>query len=956
MPGGSDSDKGAAAGETVEVILDIVRQVRTELHPNHGSSTAVTLDSLLERELGFDSLGRVELCARIERAFEVSLPEQTLATAESPRDLLRALRGARPTASLTGAIGPAAPLPTLAPPAQAGTLPEVLDWYVRAAPERAHIHLLTEGGQEEVVSHAALLQGAQAVAAGLREQGLEPGQTVAIMLPTSRDYFHSFFGVLLAGGIPVPIYPPLRPAQIEEHLRRHARILANARVTLLITVAEARPLSRLLRSLVESMRAIVTVPELAARVTPAADETPRKKNEALLRSPCHNIGSGDTAMLQYTSGSTGNPKGVILTHANLLANIRAMGAAIKAGSGDVFVSWMPLYHDMGLIGAWLGSLYYAIPLVVMSPLLFLTRPELWLWAIHRHRATLSGAPNFGYELCLRRIEDRHIEGLDLSAWRVAFNGAEPVSPDTLVRFHERFAPYGLRAETQMPVYGLAESSVGLAFPPLGRAPLIDRIQREPFTHARHALPAAADEPHALRFVACGRPLPGHQVRIVDATGFEAGEREEGRLEFKGPSTTSGYFRNPEETRRLFRGDWLDSGDLAYVAGGDIYITGRVKDIVIRAGRNIHPHELEEAVGNIAGIRKGCVAVFGVAAPGTGTERLVVLAETRETNTEAHERLREEINAVASALIGTPPDDVVLAPPHSVLKTSSGKIRRAASREQYERGAIGAGPQPLWRQFARLGWAALAPQWRRTAHAAGDILYAGYAWIVFWALAPWVWLAVALLPWPPFNRVIIRAAARLLIRLCASPLRVQGLDQSIGGTSMVVANHASYIDGIVLAAVLPPVFCFVAKRELAGRFVARVFLRRIGAEFVERFDFQRGVEDTRRLTEAARAGRRLIFFPEGTFDRMPGLLPFHLGAFAAAAAADVPVLPVAIRGTRSILRSGQWFPRRGTIRVTIGAPLDPQGPDWPAAIKLRDAARAEILKTCGEPDLTAAPGD
>jgi 1-acyl-sn-glycerol-3-phosphate acyltransferase len=307
-----------------------------------------------------------------------------------------------------------------------------------------------------------------------------------------------------------------------------------------------------------------------------------------------------------------------------------------------------------------------------------------------------------------------------------------------------------------------------------------------------------------------------------------------------------------------------------------------------------------------------------------------------------------------ALIGAPPDEVVLAPPYTVLKTSSGKIRRAASRELYERGDIGAGPRPVWRQLARLGWAALAPQWRRSAHAAGDILYAGYAWLVFWALAPWVWLAVALLPSPAFNRVVIRAAARLLIRLCALPIRVEGLDQPLAGSGMLVANHASYIDGIVLAAVLPPVFCFVAKGELAGRFAARVFLRRIGAEFVERFDFQRGVEDARRLTEAVRAGRRLIFFPEGTFDRMPGLLPFHLGAFAAAAAAGVPVVPVAIRGTRSVLRSGQWFPRRGAIRVTVGAPLVPQGSDWSAAIKLRDAARAEILKACGEPDVTAGP--
>jgi 1-acyl-sn-glycerol-3-phosphate acyltransferase len=763
------------------------------------------------------------------------------------------------------------------------------------------------------------------------------------MLPTGREYFFSFFGVLLAHGIPVPIYPPLRLAQIEDHLRRHARILANAQTILLITVAEARPVSQLLRSQVERLRRVVTVPELvalgqhAARAMPAYPPRPE-----------------DIAMLQYTSGSTGNPKGVILTHANLLANIRAMGDAVQAGSNDVFVSWMPLYHDMGLIGAWLGSLYYGMPLVVMSPLLFLTRPERWLWAIHHHRATLSGAPNFGYELCLRRVQDRDIEGLDLSSWRLAFNGAEPVSPDTLARFQERFARYGLRPETQFPVYGLAEASVGLAFPPLGRAPLIDRVSREPFMRTRQARPAEASDPHALRFVACGQPLPGHQIRIIDAAGFETGEREEGRLEFKGPSTTSGYFRNAEETRRLFHDGWLDSGDLAYLAGGDVYITGRVKDLIIRAGRNIYPQELEEAVGNIAGIRKGCIAVFGVAAPGEGTERLVVLAETRVTDAPTRERLRTEINAVAMDLVGGPPDEVVLAPPYSVLKTSSGKVRRAASRELYEHGRIGMRPRSPWRQFAHLIGLALAPLWRRARRTAGAILYAVYAWILFWLMAPVVWGLVGLLPRPSWSWAVSHTAAHWFLRLSGTPLRVQGLAHLPRGPCVLVANHASYLDGIILTAVLPRIFSFVAKRELTGQFIARVFLTRIGAEFVERFELQRGVEDARQMARIAATGRSLAFFPEGAFARMPGIMPFHLGAFVAAAAAGVPVVPVAIRGARSILRSGQWFPRRGAIGVTFGPALVPEGSDWAAAIRLRDAARALIQQHAGEPDLAYRP--
>jgi 1-acyl-sn-glycerol-3-phosphate acyltransferase len=934
------------AERTAEVILQLVQQLATELHPTRTAAPTATLDSLLDRELGFDSLGRVELLARVERALNINLPEQVLATAETPRDLLRAAQQASAPAGpgpLSPMVKPASREETGETPDDAGTLIEVLDWHVRAHPARPHIYLITETGAEEEISYTALQQGAGAVAAGLRERDLRPGQTVAIMLPTGRDYFYSFYGVLMAGGIPVPIYPPMRVSQIEEHLRRHARILSNAGAAILITFAEAKPVARLLRLQVEGLRTVINVAELAVAAAPVSGLKPGPATASPVQAQ-------DIAMLQYTSGSTGNPKGVILTHANLLANIRVMGAAAQARPTDVFVSWMPLYHDMGLIGAWLGSLYHAIPLVAMSPLTFLTRPERWFWAIHRHRATLSGAPNFGYELCLRRIQDHDIEGLDLSSWRMAFNGAEPVSPDTITRFCERFTRYGFRKEAMAPVYGLAESSVGLAFPPLGRAPVIDRVQRESFMREGRALPAGADDAGALRFVACGRPLPGHQIRVVDGTGHEVAEREEGRLEFQGPSVTSGYFRNPEQTRRLFHDGWLDSGDLAYMAGGDVYLTGRVKDVIIRAGRNIYPHELEEAVGDIAGIRKGCVAVFGSTDPASATEKLVVLAETRETGEAARGRLRESINAAAMDLTGTSPDDVVLAPPHAVLKTSSGKVRRAASRELYERGVIGAPSPAPWRQYARLLRAGVLPQLRRTLRALGAFLYAVYAWTLFWLLAPPVWIAVALLPRPAWSLGIIRAAARWLQRLSGTPLHTEGIENLPRGPCVIVANHASYLDGIILTAILPGTFSFVAKREFAAHPVARVFLRHIGAEYVERFDLARGAEDARQLARVAQRGRRLVFFPEGTFTRSTGLLPFHLGAFVAAAEAGVPVVPMTIRGTRSILRDGQWLPRRGTINVTVGPALQPEGSGWPAAVTLRDAARAEILRHCGEPDL------
>ncbi|MEK9133316.1 MAG: lysophospholipid acyltransferase family protein, partial [Pseudomonadota bacterium] len=240
--------------------------------------------------------------------------------------------------------------------------------------------------------------------------------------------------------------------------------------------------------------------------------------------------------------------------------------------------------------------------------------------------------------------------------------------------------------------------------------------------------------------------------------------------------------------------------------------------------------------------------------------------------------------------------------------------------------------------------------RRAARAAGALLYALYAWMLFLTLAPLVWLTVAALPRPAWSLAVIRAAAKLLQRLAGVSLHVQGRDKLPRGPCVIAANHASYLDGIILTAVLPGEFSFVAKREFTARFGARVFLRRIGTEFVERFELARGVEDARVVARAARRGQTLVFFPEGTFTRTPGLLPFHMGAFVAAAEAGVPLVPITIRGTRSILRSDQWFPRRGTMAVTIGTPVQPEGSDWAAAIRLRDAARAEILRHCGEPDL------
>ncbi|WP_324425712.1 AMP-binding protein [Azohydromonas sp.] len=936
-------------------LCALVASTLDDLHPGAPGPTTVQAASVLDRDLGLDSLGRMELLLRIERAAGVALPEDTLSAAETVGDLWRAVQRAR--ARGAGERGPVAPAlvaaavaggvtggatPDTAAAAHdaptidgATTLLDALDAHLRLHPERTQIvHLGDPGGDavETRISYRELAGASAAVAGGLQRAGVQPRQTVAIMLPTSPAYFFTYLGILRAGAIPVPIYPPARASQLEDHVRRHTGILANAQAVALVSVPQAMAVARLLQARVPGLRQVLRPSQLAAGA-------PAPRPVA--------VRAGDVAFIQYTSGSTGQPKGVALTHANLLANIRAMARAVDATPDDVFVSWLPLYHDMGLIGAWLGSLVVGFPLVVMSPLAFLARPERWLQAITRWRGTLSAGPNFAYELCLARIDDATLRGLDLRSWRLAFNGAEAVSPDTVARFAQRFAACGLRPEAVTPVYGLAESAVGLLFPPPGRGPRIDRVQRDTFERERRAQPAGDDDPTALRFVACGRVLPGHEVRIVDDAGRPLAERVEGRLEFRGPSATRGYWRNPQQTARLFDRGWLDTGDRAYVADGDVYVTGRVKDIVIRGGRNLYPQEIEDAVAAVDGVRKGGVAVFGRADARSGTERLVVLAEVDPRRAPDAAALRDAVAQAVVGAIGEPADEIVLAPPHTVLKTSSGKVRRAACRELVEQGRVGRATPGARRQWLRLAAGAVALRARAAAGALGAAWFGARASLLFWLLAPPAWLVTLGLRRPQAAWAFGHRAARTLLRLGGVPLTVDGLAHLRDGRpAMLVCNHGSYADGMVLVAALPRPCVFVAKRELEHQCVAGPFLRHLGAVFVERVQAQRGVADAQRLAALARDGHTLLVFPERTFVDEPQLLPFHLGAFLAAAQAGVPVLPLVLTGTRTLLPGERRWPRRAALRLRIEAPIEvprDAADAFAAAVRLRDAAQAVIAR-------------
>ncbi|HEX8009768.1 MAG TPA: AMP-binding protein [Casimicrobiaceae bacterium] len=918
-------------------LLRLIAAMLHELRPS-APFQAVRLDDSIERDLGLDSLSRVELVLRVERSFGVRLPERLASAARTPRDLLDALGKAErgPAPSALPPLPAPAPEPVAGAPEHATTMVEAFRWHLERHPDREHITLLEGDEVLDTLSYARLWADANEVARGLAASGVGRGDAVALMLPTSSAFFQVFLGAMLIGAVPVPMYPPLRWSEIEEHIRGRAAILANCLARVLVTVPEALFVGQILRASLPDLQGVVSIDHLRGMDKPA--DLPAVSNR-------------ETALLQYTSGSTGAPKGVVLSHDNLLANIRAMGSAAGATSSDRFVSWLPLYHDMGLIGAWLATMYYAIPLVLMPPTSFLSRPARWLQTIHRYRGTISAGPNFAYEIAASKVHDEDLVGLDLSSWRLAFNGAEPVRAATLERFAARFARYGFDRRALAPVYGLAESALGVTFPPLGRGPLVERIDPHALAHDGIATPSIDIAPAALEVVSCGRPLAGHEVRVVDERGREVGARTEGRVEFRGPSATIGYYRNPEATTRLFRGDWLDTGDVGYIAGGELFITSRAKDLIKRGGHNIHPYDLEAAIGDIPGIRKGCVAVFGTMDRASGTERVIVVAETNQTDPSSRAALRDRITALASVHLNGPADEVLLVPARTVLKTSSGKIRRAACRELYEKGLLRAPRPAVWLQLARLVRQAVEAKLRRGARVAAQAAYGIHCWLLFLLLSAAGLLALALLSAPRARWRLAHGAAKTLVRGCGIPLAVEGLANLSADTpAVIVVNHASYTDAIMLAAALPVEVHFAAKREFERVPLVGFALRRLGAYFVERIDPVRGVEDTRELAAAVRRGETVVFFPEGTFSRAPGLAAFRLGAFAVGAETDTPIVPIVLRGTRSVLREQRWLPVRYPVEISIQPPVAPAGHDWSAAVKLRDRVRDIMLRRCEEPDL------
>ena len=507
---------------------------------------------------------------------------------------------------------------------------------------------------------------ASRVAGALSDLGVRPGERVALVLPTGPDFMDAFFGALLAGAVPVPLYPPVRLGRLPEYHTTTARMLRLSGAGVLLSDG------RVGRLLGEAVRR--AGPRLGLRSVASLRES---GSSPIARS----ADPGALALVQFSSGSTVDPKPVALSHRAVLAQTDALRALMPDDTPEdpqLGVSWLPLYHDMGLIGCLLSALTYPGPLVLLGPEVFLGRPALWLRAFSRHGGTMSVAPSFAYAVCARRVKDEEMEGVDLSRWRLALNGAEQVSVEAARRFSDRFSRWGFRPSALVPVYGLAEAALAVTFSP-PRAP-VRTVAVDPVALAREGRVL----PGGRRLASVGIPVPGVSVEVRVGSGAVAPEGVVGRIYARGPSVMDEYLGQPEATRAVLDGGWLDTGDLGFVQDGELVVCGRVKDVVVLRGANHAPQEFEDALDGVAGVRTGCAVALGFVPPGGDGEELLLLVETTP---EPGPDLVDRIRATVAERTGVRPHTVQLLEPGTLPRTSSGKLRRSEALQRWITGKL-----------------------------------------------------------------------------------------------------------------------------------------------------------------------------------------------------------------------------------------------------------------------------
>lgn len=559
----------------------------------------------------------------------------------------------------------------------ADTVPKLLNRAARSG-EGFTFHA-ARGEVEAYLSYAELRERALEVARGLVQAGLASGARLALMAETNADFMVLFFACQYAGIVPVPLPLPLSLGGREAYEERLKRQIMSSGAQAAVASSTLLPF---LREAVSGLDVPLVGTPADFYDLPAGQADPRP------------FGAGDACYIQYSSGSTRFPKGVIVSQRSLISNAQGITRhGLCTRPGDRCVSWLPLYHDMGLVGFCLAPLQAEISVHYLATQDFARRPLLWLDLIATTGGTISFSPTFGYDLCVRRAERQSaaVAKLDLSCWRVAGIGGDMIQPNVLQRFAETFAMSGFRAEAFVPSYGLAESTLAVTFAPLGQGVQVDVVDKQQVSLAHRALPVKPNG-HAVAtqsFVVCGRPLPDHAIEIRDEdSGRPLPDRRIGKVYVRGGSVMDGYFGDAEATARILSADgWLDTGDMGYTIDGSVVVTGRSKDLIICNGRNIWPQDIEWAIEQLPGLRRGDAAAFaGVNAE--GAEIVVAVVECRLTDPEARAELRRDVTAVIKRSAGVE-CEVVLVRPHSLPHTSSGKLSRSQTKAKYDAGLFAA---------------------------------------------------------------------------------------------------------------------------------------------------------------------------------------------------------------------------------------------------------------------------
>jgi acyl-CoA synthetase (AMP-forming)/AMP-acid ligase II len=550
------------------------------------------------------------------------------------------------------------------------TYPQALEKRLQDEPEAIAFHNVKPEGRElsaEAVTVAQAVGSARRAAGQLVARGVGVGDRVILSLAEPDLFFAYFLGAQALGAIPVPL-PSVSEYQVPKAFTDRVRSVAEDCKPRVVVVESER--GHTAAAQVVGGAAIVD----ASAASPPA-ETPPGVFDL-------NRGFDEIAFIQYTSGSTGAPKGVMIDHRNLVSNLRTIVEGAHFGPDEICFSWLPLFHDMGLIGGFLLGIYMRTGVFQMATRHFVSRPDRWLHGISRFRATFTVAPNFAYSLAARRLPDAALRGLDLSSWRLAFNGAEPIDRDTTERFIARFEPHGFRRTSCFPVYGLAEITLAAAFPEPGTAPHYDVVDRQQLMTEGRAVPVPEEAEGASVHVSVGRGVPGHRLRVLRPDSEEElPERCVGELVLSGPSISPGYYGQPPRAVQEHR-----TGDLGYVADGHVYVVDRIKDLIIVGGRNIAPSDVERVVTQVRGVSRGGVVAFGLQGQ-DGTEALHLVVTCNPRSWRALDDVRADICREVHAHFAVVPRDVRFVRPQTVPKTSSGKVQRSRTRELYRQGAL-----------------------------------------------------------------------------------------------------------------------------------------------------------------------------------------------------------------------------------------------------------------------------